>query len=173
MERHLRERRLPVRWALTAAVEQRWPASRSGSAFQQRRGHPAAREYRRLRAEPGPPAPRRHVSGSVPAERIRVRAGPARPLPRQHVSCSASAAVTRPRYPRCAAACARYRRRAGRAALPHRAPRVSPGRPTTCVGRGATADPSAGKRRRGGYGIGSARCCGGRSAPAIGPTIRP
>ena len=30
-----------------------------------------------------------------------------------------------------------------------------------------------GKRRRGGCGIGSARCCGGRSAPAIGPTIRP
>ena len=33
MERHLRERRLPVQRALTAAVEQRWPASRSGFAF--------------------------------------------------------------------------------------------------------------------------------------------
>ena len=49
----------------------------------------------------------------------------------------------RPRCPR-AAASARYRRRAGRAAPPPRAPRALPGRPTTCAGRDATADPSAG-----------------------------
>ena len=144
MERHLRERRLPVQRALTAAVEQRWPASRSGFAFRQRRCHSAAPEYRRLRAEPGPPAPRRRVSGSAPAPRIRLRAEPSRPLPRQHVSCSAPGSVMRPRCPRFAAACARYRRRAGRATPPPRAPGVPPSRPTTCAGRGATADPSAG-----------------------------
>ena len=50
----------------------------------------------------------------------------------------------RPRCPRFVAASARYRRHAGRAApLPH-APGALPGRPTTCAGRGATADPSAG-----------------------------
>ena len=103
----MRGRHPKVRRALPDSVEQRWPASRSGSAFRQRRCHPAAPEYRRLRAEPGPPAPRRHVSGSAPAARIRVRAEPARPPPRQHVSCSAPAAVTRPRCPRFAAASAR------------------------------------------------------------------
>ena len=45
---------------------------------------------------------------------------------------------------RFAAAAARYRRRAGRAAPPPRAPGAPPGRPTTCAGRGATADPSIG-----------------------------
>ena len=90
MERHLRGRRLPVQRALTAAVEQRWPASRSGSAFQQRRCHPAAPEYPRFRAEPGLLAPRRQVSGSAPAVRIRLRPVPARPLPRQHASTAAA-----------------------------------------------------------------------------------
>ena len=137
----LRERRLPVQRALTAAVEQRWPVSRSGFALWQRRCHSAAPGYRRLRAEPGPPAPRRRVSGSAPAPRIRLRAEPSRPLPRQHVSCSAPGSVMRPRF---AAAGARYRRRAGRAAPPPRAPGAPPSRPTTCAGRGATADPSAG-----------------------------
>ena len=46
--------------------------------------------------------------------------------------------------PRCAAASARSRRRAGRAAPLPRAPGAPPARPTTCAGRGAKADPSAG-----------------------------
>ena len=120
MERHLRGRRLTVQRALTDSVEQRWPTSRPGSAFRQRRCHPAAPEYRRLRAEPE------------------------RPGPRQGAYSSAPAAVMRPRCPRVAAAAARYRRRAGRAGPPPRAPGAPPGRPTTCAGRGATTDPSAG-----------------------------
>ena len=50
-----------------------------------------APKYRRLRAEPGPSASRRHVSGSAPAPKIRLRAEPARPLPRQDASSSAPA----------------------------------------------------------------------------------
>ena len=137
-ERRLRGRRLTVQRALTAAPRQRWPPSRSVSAFRQRWCHPAAPVYRRLRAEPGPPLPRWHVSGSASAARIRLRPEPDRPAPRQQVSCSASAAVMRPRCPRFAAASARYRRRAGRAAPPPRPPGAPPGRPTTCAGRGAT-----------------------------------
>ena len=60
------------------------------------------------------------------------------------MSCSAPAAVTRPRCLRFAVASGRYRRRAGRAAPPPRAPGAPPGRPTTCAGQCATADPSAG-----------------------------
>ena len=135
LERHLRERRLTVQRAPIAAVERRWPVSRSGSAFQQRRCHPATPEYRPLRAEPGPPAPRRHVSGPAPAARIGFRPEPARPAPRQHVSCAARVASMRPRFP---AAAARYRRRTGRVAPPPRAPSAPPGRPTTCAGRRAT-----------------------------------
>ena len=133
----------PTAEAPAAAPQQRWPPSRSGSGFRQWRFHRAAPECRRLLAEAGPPAPRRHGSGSTPAERIRLRAEPARPLPRQLVSCSVPAAVMRPRclHPSVAA---RARRRAGRAGPPPRAPGVPPGRPTTCAGRGATADPSAG-----------------------------
>ena len=61
----------------------------------QRRCHPATPEYRRLRAEPGPPAPRRHVSDSAPAARIRFRPEPARPLRRQRGSCSVPVARNR------------------------------------------------------------------------------
>ncbi len=83
-------------------------------------------------------------SGAAVATGEPGTAAPARALPRRHVSCSAPGSVMRPRCPRCAAACARYRRRAGRATPPRRAPGVPPSRPTTCAGRGGTADPSAG-----------------------------
>ena len=143
MERHLRGRRLPVQRALTAAPQQRWPTLRSGSAFRQPRCHTAAPEYRRLRAEPGPPAPRWHGSGSAPAPRIRLRAEPARSLPRQHVSCSVPAAVMRPRclHPSVAA---RARRRAGRAGPPPRAPGVPQVAPRHARVEVRHADPSAG-----------------------------
>ena len=146
MARHLRGRQPTVQRALTAAVEQRWPASRSGSAFQQRRCHPAAPEYRR-RAEPRPPTPRRHVSSSAPAARIRLRAEPSRPLPRQLVSCSATAAVMRPRCPHPSVA-ARYRRRAGRGGPLSRAPSAPPGRPVNVRSTGGEEDPE--ERRVGG-----------------------
>ena len=163
MERHLRGSRLTVQRALTDSVEQRWPTSRSGSAVRQRQCLPAAPEYRRLRAEPGPPVPRRHVSGSAPAPRIRLPAEPARPLPRQHVSCSAPAALMRPRCPRVAAA--HYRRRAGRAAPLPRAPGAPPARPTTCAGQGATAAPSAGAAPFRTPGRCSPSTCSGRAPP--------
>ena len=60
------------------------------------------------------------------------------------MSPSAPAAVMHLRCLRCAAASARYRRRADRAGPPHRALGAPPGRPTTCAGRHATGDPSAG-----------------------------
>ena len=44
LERHPRGRRLPVQRALTDAVQQRWPLSRSGSAFRHRRRQRAARQ---------------------------------------------------------------------------------------------------------------------------------
>ena len=69
----------------------------------------------------------------------------------------------RPRCPRFAAAAARCRRRAGRAGPPPRAPGAPPSRPTTCAGRGATADPSAGAVRVRTPGRCSPSRCSGRA----------